>query len=126
GRPSFVFGRSAATALRCDATGLVCSRAGRGEVAGAGPLVHAPPAPVPFGTSPRPTKTPQAAPLASHVVATLLLPPDVTSLAVLARSVSTLVASTRLLAVTSAPTFGAEAGAAVSRVGPGDAGALPL
>jgi hypothetical protein len=28
--------------------------------------------------------------------------------------------------LTSAPTFGAEAGAAVWRVGPGDAGALPL
>jgi hypothetical protein len=69
---------------------------------------------------------PQAAPLASHIVATLLLPPDMTSLAVLARSVSTLVASTRLLAVTSASTFGAEAGAAVPRIGPGDAGALPL
>ncbi len=61
----------------------------------------------------------------SHVVATLLSLSDVTSLAVLARSVSTPVASTRA-AVTSAPTVGAEAGAAVSRIGPGDAGALPL
>ena len=41
----------------------------------------------------------------SHVVATLLLLSDVTSLAVLARSVSTPVASTRA-AVTSAPTVG--------------------
>jgi hypothetical protein len=54
GRPSFVFGRSAAAALRCAATGLVCSRGGRGEgAAGAvsGTLVHAAPAPVSFGTS---------------------------------------------------------------------------
>jgi hypothetical protein len=56
----------------------------------------------------------------------LLLPPDVTSLAVLAL----IRIDTRRLDPFArrhlCPDFRAEAGAAVSRVGPGDAGALPL